>query len=340
MLQEFHFLRRMHVRLSDAVEGFMRGYFSTRRRSGKTQAAYQVDLHQLQAYLGDGMGLPSVEAEGLESWATEMRAKGYASVSIRRKLATTRVFFGYWLRKGALDRSPFWKIRLDLGTERVLPRSLTPSAVKHLIEESWRRAARRCPAVISARDPRFLRIRDVAAVELLFATAVRVGELVSLGLGDWREEERCFVVHGKGSRQRLAPLPDARSFWAVQRYVAHRRAMPLPHDALLVNASGRRISTQGIARILASTAERAGVNQRVTPHMMRHTVATLLLRHGADIRIVQEVLGHSSIATTQRYTHVSKEHLVSVLEARHPSHHLNIKIPASARRHARLPRPA
>lgn len=326
------------MHLANAVEGFTAGYFSTCCRSAKTQAAYRLDLNQLTTFLGRRTCLRAVDAERLEAWAMDMRVRGYASVSVRRKLATTRVFFGYWLRKGTLDRSPYWKIRLDLGTERVLPKSLAPSVVKRLIEESWRCAARPCPTVVDANDPRFLRLRDLAAVELLFATAMRVGELVSLRLSDWREEERSFVVRGKGLRERLAVLPDARSLRVVQTYLDRRRPMTLPHDAMFVNASGRRISTQGVARILAATAARAGVDQRVTPHMIRHTVATLLLRFGADIRIIQEVLGHSSIATTQRYTHVSKEHLVSALQVRHPNHHLNIEIPAAAWRQVHLPR--
>jgi site-specific recombinase XerD len=100
--------------------------------------------------------------------------------------------------------------------------------------------------------------------------------------------------------------------------------MSLGHDGLLVNAAGQGISTQGIARVLTQAATAAGITTRVTPHIIRHTVATLLLRYGADIRVVQEVLGHASIATTQRYTHVSKEHLFATLRARHPNYHLDI----------------
>jgi site-specific recombinase XerD len=154
---------------------------------------------------------------------------------------------------------------------------------------------------------------------------MRVGELVSLTLRDWQEDERTFVVRGKGSRQRLAYLPDDRSLKAVQSYMTHRKAMNIGHEALFVNFAGKQISTQGISRVVSETATAAELTRRVTPHMIRHTVATLLLRYGADIRIVQEVLGHASIATTQRYTHVSKEHLFSALRAQHPNHHLNIR---------------
>jgi site-specific recombinase XerD len=312
------------VNLAVAVEGFLAGYFSTCRRSGKTLAAYRIDLAQLQAYIGPSQLLRAVEAEGLESWATDMRSRGYACVSVRRKFATARVFFSYWVRKGVLDKSPLWRIRLDLGRERMLPRSLTALDARLLIEETWREMDSPCSSILRPSDPHFLQVRNLAAIEILFATGMRVGELVSLRLQDWRADDASFVVSGKGSRQRLALLPDDRSIKAVQMYLLRRRAMELGHEALLVNASGQRISTQGIARVLATTAKAAGVATRVTPHMIRHTVATLLLRFGADIRVVQEVLGHASIATTQRYTYVSKEHLLSTLRVRHPSHHLSI----------------
>jgi site-specific recombinase XerD len=316
------------VDLGEAVEAFAAGYFSTCRRSGKTQAAYRIDLAQMQSHLGPLTPLASLRSESLEKWAMELRAKGYASVSIRRKFATARVFFSYWVRKEVLDASPLWRIRLDLGRERTLPRSLTPSDAKRLIEEPWRRLTNATEATPSPNNASFRRLRDVAALEVLFATGIRVGELVSLRLGDWCEEDRALIVRGKGARQRLAFLPDDRSLKALCDYVTQRRKLLVEHDSLLVNAAGNAISPQGIARILAIMAKQAGIATKVTPHMIRHTVATLLLRYGADIRIVQEVLGHASIATTQRYTHVSKEHLLSALQTRHPSHHLDIKWPA------------
>ena len=237
-------------------------------------------------------------SEVLEAWAADFQKDGYAAVSIRRKFATARVFFSYWVRKGILDKSPLWRIRLDLGRGRVLPRSLTPIDAKRFMEEAWRDSE---PEVIRARnpaDPSFLRLRNIAALEILFATGMRVGELVTLTLQDWWGDERTFIVRGKGSRQRLAFLPDDRSLKAVELYMTCRKAIDLGHDALFVNFTGRQISTQGISRVVAETATSAELAQRVTPHMIRHTVATLLLRYGADIRIVQEVLGHSSIATT------------------------------------------
>ena len=313
----------------DAVAGFLTGYFSTCRRSDKTQAAYRIDLAQMEAHLSS-IAVEAVDIDQLEGWARELRAREYAVASVRRKFATAKVFFRYLVRRGAINRSPLWKIRLDLGrSARVLPRNLAASDAKRLIEQAWRPVGSIVPQVHSASDPRFLRLRDLAAIEILFATGMRVGELVTLSLRDWQEDEASFLVNGKGARQRLAVLPDNRSKRAVDIYLNVRSTLNLSHQALLVNAAGARISTQGVARLLAKSANSAGVQGHVTPHMIRHTVATLLLRHGADIRVVQEALGHASISTTQRYTHVSKEHLFSVLRLRHPSNYLDIQCPGS-----------
>jgi site-specific recombinase XerD len=194
----------------------------------------------------------------------------------------------------------------------------------------WRHVDYKRPILSSPRDPGFLAVRNVAILEILFATGIRVGELASLKCQDWREDEAAFLVMGKGLRQRLALLPDERSQRALRTYLQHRSLMSLGHDALLVNAAGRRLSSQGVARVITIAAKDSEIKGRVTPHMIRHTVATLLLRCGADIRVVQEVLGHASIATTQRYTYVSKEHLISALKSLHPNHHINIELPQAA----------
>jgi integrase/recombinase XerD len=313
------------MQLKEAVERFLVGYFATCRRSLKTRIAYRMDLTQFGAHCGAPKTLESIGVEGLERWAAELTARRYASASVRRKFATLRVFYGYWVRKGELDTSPLWKIRLDLGCERRLPRSLTGADAKRLVELAWSKIGEPPPRVGNPADARFRALRNLAVIELLFATGVRVGELVSLTLGDWREEDASFLVNGKGFRQRLAVLPDERSAAAFRQYFAKRVALNLDHGAIFVNASGGGLSTQGVARILARLADEAKIEQRVTPHMIRHTVATLLLRYGADIRVVQEVLGHSSITMTERYTHVSKEHLRSTLNAYHPNYHLGIR---------------
>lgn len=162
-------------------------------------------------------------------------------------------------------------------------------------------------------------LRNLALVDLLFATGLRVGEVSALNLKDFALAESVFKVRGKGGRDRLAFVVDEQSIRVQRDHVSARSRLVSESPALFLNASGERLSTQGIANIIAQFRREAGIDRHITPHMLRHTVATLLLRNGVDIRIVQEFLGHASIATTQRYTHVTKDHLIRVLRERHPS---------------------
>jgi site-specific recombinase XerD len=156
---------------------------------------------------------------------------------------------------------------------------------------------------------------------------MRVGELINLTVNDWRDVEASFLVNGKGSTQRLAILPDERSIGAVRAYLGVRSSIAPSSSYLFLSIHGHRLLSQGVSAILRSVAQSAEIPSRVTPHMIRHTVATLLLTHGADIRIVQEVLGHASILTTQRYLHVSKELLRAALRLRHPTHYMHVAMP-------------
>jgi site-specific recombinase XerD len=173
------------------------------------------------------------------------------------------------------------------------------------------------PQKSSSRDYRAL--RDLALVDLLFATGMRVGEVSALDVRDYFTREAVFRVQGKGGRDRLAFVVDEQTLRIQRAHMETRTRIKTDSPALFINASGGRLSTQGITNVIARLRREARIKRHVTPHMLRHTVATLLLRNGVDIRVVQEFLGHASIATTQRYTHVTKEHMVRVLRKRHPS---------------------
>jgi site-specific recombinase XerD len=148
---------------------------------------------------------------------------------------------------------------------------------------------------------------------------MRVGEVSSLDIKDFSVDEGIFRVKGKGGRDRLAFIVDKETIQIQREHLKARLRIDTENAALFLNPSGQRLSTQAIGNVIAGLRRDARIERHITPHMLRHTVATLLLRNGADIRVVQEFLGHASIATTQRYTHVSKEHLVGVLRKCHPS---------------------
>lgn len=303
------------MRIDDAIESFLAGYFATHHRSAKTFEAYSLDLRQFRAYLGSAdQQLEHLSVDLLEAWAAILKAGRYAPASIRRKFATLRVFFAYWVRRGVLDRSPLWQIRLDLGRMRKLTRVLTEAEVESLLATAHRELAE----AERAERPVLPPLRDLAVVELLFATGIRVGELVALRIADFQPAEGELLVRGKGSRQRLALISDERALAVLVRYLEARDLLPVAHPFLFVHGHDRPITAPAVATTLRRLAKKAGIHRHLTPHMMRHTIATLLLRNGADIRVVQEFLGHASISTTERYTHVTKTHLAEVLRECHP----------------------
>lgn len=317
------------MQLNQASNQFLKGYFSTHERSKKTKDAYCSDLAQFLEFAGEDISLVSLNSALIEHWAAHLRQRGYSPTSIRRKMVVLRVFCSYWVRKGILPESPFWRVKLSFGRIEQLPRALSEIEVRSLIAQarhnysnvrSDRNDARAISTKSSQASARIYReLRNLALVDILFATGMRVGEVTTLDVQDFLVEEAIFRVRGKGGRDRLAFVVDEETIQFQRAHLEARRRIETESPALFLNASGERLSTQGIANVIAQLRREAGINRHVTPHMLRHTVATLLLRNGMDIRVVQEFLGHASIATTQRYTHITKEHLIGGLRKYHPS---------------------
>lgn len=317
------------MQLNQAIAEFLSGYFSTHQRSNKTKVAYCSDLQQFGEYAGKDFSLSSLGATLIEGWAAHLREKKYSPASMRRKIVVLKVFCSYWVRKGVLIESPFWRVKLSFGRIEQLPRALSEAEMRTLLTQAGRNHSvlnvPRKPMVLargrsfppSSRAYRAL--RNLALVDLMFATGMRVGEVSSLDVEDFTAAESVFRVQGKGGRDRLAFVVDEQTVLIQREHLTARSQLKTESPALFLNASGKRLSTQGMANIIAQFRREAGIERHVTPHMLRHTVATLLLRNGADIRVVQEFLGHASIATTQRYTHIAKEHLIGVLRKHHPS---------------------
>ena len=246
-------------------------------------------------------------------------------------MVVLKVFCSYWVRKGDLKESPFWRVKLSIGRVEQLPRALTEREMRALLRRAWKdytstsdiRSSSldilQSPFKCKTSSYDYRALRDLALIDLLFATGIRVGEVSALDVRDFFVREAAFRVQGKGGRDRLAFIVDEETVRIQSAHLEARRNIKTESPALFINASCRRLSTQGITNVIARLRRAARIKRHVTPHMLRHTVATLLLRNGLDIRVVQEFLGHASIATTQRYTHVTKEHMVRELRKRHPS---------------------
>ena len=260
------------------------------RRSPRTVDAYRRDLAAFRTFRGGVVAEATVDE--LERWLAAMRASGLAPSTIARRVSAVRAYFRHLVLIGVKAENPAASLKLPRRA-RTLPRALSPSETERLIEAA------------TGTSPRTL--RDRALVELLYGAGLRVSEATGLEKGSVALEERVVRVLGKGAKERLVPLgrPAAE---AVRRYLALGR----PHldrryrPELFLNARGGALTRAGAFLILKKLADRAGLEPaRVHPHLLRHSFATHLLEGGADLRSVQEMLGHADLGTTERYTHVS-----------------------------------
>jgi integrase/recombinase XerD len=291
-------------------------------RSEKTVHAYRADLKQFAKHLPKSVGPRGVRRPAVEGWVARLQKQGYAASSIRRKLASLRAFYGYAVGSGRAASSPLDGVRIRLGAVKRLTRVVPRHDLRALVAAGDRQAGRHACRGLSRRQ-RVLRLRNSLVVRLLCVTGVRVGELVSLRLGDVRQRERTLVISGKGSRERLAYVADPHTASLLDRYVlersrCHAARAETAADALFPGPGGSHISTENVRTVLRALARLAETPVRVTPHMLRHTAATTLLENGADLRVVQEFLGHDSIRSTERYTHVAPTYLRKVLRRTNP----------------------
>jgi len=274
----------------------------------RTVEAYGGDLAGFTEWAGRGdvTGPDGVDRTLLRRYVAHLATRRYAKRSIARKVSALRRYFAWAARTGRIPNDPSCGLSAPRGDGR-LPRVLRQDELTTLLDDP--------PAAIAG-DPPALRARDDAILELLYGSGLRVGELCSLGPADLDLDRGRATVWGKGGKQRAVPL-SAPAVDALRRWVEGPRsalvAGSAEADPLFVNRTGRRVTPRDVRRILDRRAA-----SPTHPHALRHTFATHLLDGGADLRAVQELLGHADLSTTQRYTHVSRERLRSVYEATHP----------------------
>ncbi len=295
------------------IEAFLDYLLVQRNYSHHTIQAYRTDLHQLCAFLEehvplfDQRGWDAVDAEALRLYQKDLYEQGYANATIARKLATVRSLFQYLLSMGVIQRDPTRGLE-GPKVHRPLPKAISPEDIERLLD-----------APTHVDGPKGL--RDQAILELLYATGMRVSELTALRLGDVDLERNIVRCRGKGNKEREVPFHET----AAQKLLAylkdgrpHLQNGKYPNDYLFLNYRGKPLTRQGIWLIIKEYAKIAGIGVRVTPHVLRHSIATHLLRQGANLREVQELLGHTNLTTTQQYTRVVNEHLRNVFDNTHP----------------------
>ena len=299
-------------RLPIEIDEFLTWLDVERGRAPNTVAAYRRDLTAYWRTLrADGIDLTTVAPQDIERYVHARREGGRAPSSVARSLVAIRALHRYLLEEGRTAVDPAADVEVP-RVPRGLPKALSEEEVERLLD-----------AVTGHDAPAR---RDRAILEVLYGTGLRISELVGLSIGDLDLDDALVLAHGKGGRERMVPLGRAAvvslEAWLTQAgrgaMTPARWARRTDADAVFLNRRGGRLSRQGAWAIVRKYGDQVGLGERLTPHVLRHSCATHMVDHGADIRAVQELLGHASISTTQVYTLVSTERLRDAYETAHP----------------------
>ena len=280
------------------IEKFVRYLQIEKNYSPHTILNYTLDLKEFKKFLGEAP-VEKIDYLVLRKYLALLKEKGLGSRTVGRRLSCLRSFFRFLVREGLLKTNPMLLVSSP-KQDKHLPSFLTEDEVTKLIESAL------------PKDERGL--RDRAILETFYSTGMRISEIAGLNIDDIDFIGSVVKVLGKGKKERLAPIGD-RAVAAIRNYLERRKKQS---ETVFLNKNGRRITTRGIRNIVGKYIRLAGIRQGISPHTLRHSFATHLLNRGADLRSVQELLGHANLSTTQVYTHLTTDKLKSVYDKAHP----------------------
>jgi integrase/recombinase XerC len=275
--------------------------------SPHTVAGYRRDLTQLASYLEEShLSLREIDNFILRGFLAELHERNNKKSTIARKLASIRSFLQFCLKRRWLEDNPA-RVVATPRQEKHVPSFLSEDEMSHFLD-------------LPQNSDRVLVLRDKALLELLYATGIRVGELVGMNVGDINFADRLIIVKGKGKKERLLPF-GKKAEESLRAYIPRRELVNkgrIEEEPLFLNFRGRRLSARSVERIVDKYIRRAALRRKISPHSLRHSFASHLLSRGADLRVIQELLGHESLATTQKYTHIDLRQLLDIYRKSHP----------------------
>lgn len=286
--------------MKDHIDKFIKYLEIERAASAHTLRSYRKDLDKFSQYVKAHP--EDIDIIDVRGFIAEQIKSGLKKSTVGRRLASIRSFFKFLNREGYLKTNPA-KFVSNPKVSKLLPRFLSIDDIFSLIEK---------PEGIG-----LLPARDRAILELLYSSGLRVSELSGLNIDDINIKEGLVKVRGKGKKERIVPV-GSKAIDALKSYIVEKILLKSKNKALVLNRTGTRLSDRGVRRIVVKYARMVGVAGQIGPHTMRHTFASHLLQAGADLRVIQELLGHSSLSTTQKYTHLDITHLMDVYDKAHP----------------------
>jgi integrase/recombinase XerC len=286
--------------LKDYIEKFIRYLDLEKGVSSHTVRAYRRDLDEFAESVGD---MPnSLDVIDIRGFIAAQIQKGLNRTTVSRRLSSIRSFFKFLYREGYMKTNPA-KLVSNPKVPKRLPRFLSVDDVFSLVEK---------PQGIG-----FIPVRDRAILELLYSSGLRVSELSGINTDDMNLKESLVKIRGKGKKERIVPI-GSKALDAMKSYIVERMLLKRNEEALFLNRTGKRLTERGVRRIVVKYARAIALHGRIGPHTLRHSFASHLLQGGADLRVIQELLGHSSLSTTQKYTHLDITHLMDVYDKAHP----------------------
>lgn len=291
------------------IHDFLTKVSSTKNLSGKTVRAYLSDFKNFLDFLHCiEKTIISVAADDIYAYIQFSNGKKQKDTTIKRRIVSLKMLFGFMFDENLITINPFASIKFNFKKERSLPKTMTVNEVRKLLkvlDDSKKNAI-----TVFAK---FMTIRDTCLLDLLISTGIRIGEAASVRIDDIILSERVVLIHGKGRKQRLIYISSAETWSNLKVWLRFRKEQNIHSSFLFVNRNFEQLSIFGIENIFKKYVKLAEINTSATPHFLRHTFATNLLTNGADLRSVQEILGHASISTTEIYTEVTMKRKKQVL---------------------------
>lgn len=286
--------------LDECIDKFIRYLEVERGVSAHTVRAYRKDLNEFSGYVKTEP--EKIDMFDVRGFIAEQISGGLNKVTVSRRLSSIRSFFKFLYREGYIKANPA-KLVSNPRVPKLLPRYLTVDDIFSLIEK---------PEGIG-----FIPARDRAILELLYSSGLRVSELSGLNTDDLNIRESLIKIRGKGRKERIVPV-GSKAIDAAKSYLIERMLLKSRERALFLNRRGMRLTDRSVRRIVVKYARALAMNGKIGPHTLRHSFASHLLQGGADLRVIQELLGHSSLSTTQKYTHLDIRHLMDIYDKAHP----------------------